>query len=125
MAVSRRGVVALLLTGAISARAAVLSAFPGYCAKDMNVTSVPPLNGSVVQSFGGEVSLADVEILQVGVGFPPCLFGGMLVLLFSWPLACPSAMTTDAEGYRVGCFVPVKRMQPRACRLKRTSTPLM
>lgn len=67
MAVSSRGVVALVLAGAASAHAATLSAFPKYCSKEMDSASIPPLNDSVVSSFGGDVSLADVELLQVGV----------------------------------------------------------
>lgn len=68
MAVSRRAVVALALAGVASTRTATLSAFPKYCAKEMDATSIPPLNDSVAASFGGQVSLADVEILQVGGG---------------------------------------------------------
>lgn len=66
MVVSRIGP-SILLVGAASTHAATLPAFPRYCAKDMDETSIPPLNDSVAQSFGGEVSLADVELLQVGV----------------------------------------------------------
>ena len=65
MAVSR-GAITLLLAGAVLTHAATLSAFPRYCAKDMEATSIPPLNDSVTASFGGDVSLADVELLQVG-----------------------------------------------------------
>ncbi|CAN0217812.1 unnamed protein product, partial [Ectocarpus sp. 6 AP-2014] len=63
-----------LLVGAISAQwrhggggayAAVLSSYPGYCAKDMDLNSIPSLDDSVQASFGGGVSLDDVELLQV------------------------------------------------------------
>eukprot|EP00752_Nemacystus_decipiens_P007485 g6687.t1 len=67
MVVLSRPMVALLLAGAVSAHAATLSAFPKYCAKDMEANAIPPLNDSVTLSFGDNVSLADVELLQVHV----------------------------------------------------------
>ncbi|CAM9356698.1 unnamed protein product [Pylaiella littoralis] len=45
--------------------AAVLQSYPTYCAKDMDVNAIPPLEDSVKQSFGGDVSLGNVELLQV------------------------------------------------------------
>lgn len=77
-----------LLVGAISAQwqhggggayAAVLSSYPGYCAKDMDLNSIPSLDDSVQASFGGGVSLAGVELLQVSSCSVPLL-----------PLSCPS-----------------------------------
>lgn len=63
---ARRGVTAVLLVCGASTHAATLTSVPWYCAKDMDTTSIPSLNDSVTQSFGGGVSLADVELLQVG-----------------------------------------------------------
>lgn len=51
--------------GGGGAYAAVLSSYPGYCAKDMDLNSIPSLDDSVQASFGGGVSLDDVELLQV------------------------------------------------------------
>lgn len=85
MDVSRRVMLLLLLVGTVStqwrhsssgtlADAAVLSSYPTYCAKDMDVNSVPSLADSVKQSFGDNVSLADVELLQVCVCYLPLLY---------------------------------------------------
>eukprot|EP00903_Cladosiphon_okamuranus_P013039 g12166.t1 len=65
MAVSRRVNLSLVLAGMVSTRAVTLSAFPKYCSKEMEATSIPPLNDSVAASFGGQVSITDVELLQV------------------------------------------------------------
>lgn len=66
MAISRRCVVVLLWVSSMPTHAGTLSAFPRYCAKDMDANAIPRLNDSIARSFGGEVSLADVELLQVG-----------------------------------------------------------
>lgn len=75
MVLSRRAAVLALLAGTVSTRwrsesgnsvdAAVLSSYPAYCSKDMEAYAIPSLEDSVQSSFDGEVSLADVELLQV------------------------------------------------------------
>lgn len=74
MALSRRATVLALLAGTVSNRwrhgeisadAAALVSYPSYCSKDMEAYAIPPLEDSLESSFGGEVSLEDVELLQV------------------------------------------------------------
>lgn len=73
-AFSRRGSIVLLLAGTVStqwrhsgglADAVRLSYSPPYCAKQMDVNSIPPLDHSVKQSFGDDITIGDVELMQV------------------------------------------------------------
>lgn len=68
--------------GGGGAYAAVLSSYPEYCGKDMDLNSIPSLDDSVQASFGGGVSLDDVELLQVS----SCHF-----------LSCPCPATAGRE----------------------------
>lgn len=66
------------------------TSLPPYCAKNMSFTAIPSLADSVNSSFGGSISIEDVELLQASRVVPQAT-------VCNEPVSFRSGDTTDCS----------------------------